>query len=234
MSSNSLVFHTSEDISSSSAAFLFFIFLKTESSSSCVNCLILMSNWLLIIFMIGSCVTFGGFLRKFSKCCFHMCIRSSWLVAFSLAFAVLLFLLISFTVCHAILDCLSSIESLILFIWFCIYSVCSFRYTLVNSFCAFLSFRALILVGFLLLHLDAVFTSARFFLRANVSHGTLGSALCLHGMHSAVASKWALTKFSYSPFGVGVSDISSSASNLFLSVNIYLSLISLLLSRDQS
>ena len=37
MSSNCLVFHTSGGISSSPAAFLFLIFLRTESSSSCVN-----------------------------------------------------------------------------------------------------------------------------------------------------------------------------------------------------
>ena len=55
---------------------------------------------------------------------------------------------------------------------------------LANSFYAFLSFRALILVGFFLLHLEAVFTSVRFFLTANVSHGTLGLALCLVGIHS--------------------------------------------------
>ena len=72
------------------------------------------------------------------------------------------------------------------------------------------------------------------FLTVNISHETLGLALCLVGMHSATASKWALTKFSYSSFGVGVYDISWSALNLFLSVNIYLSLISLLLSREQS
>ena len=69
---------------------------------------------------------------------------------------------------------------------------------LANSFCAFLSFRALALVGFFLLYLEAVFTSARFFLTANVFHGTLGLAFCLAGMHSAAVSKWALTKFSYS------------------------------------
>ena len=65
---------------------------------------------------------------------------------------------------------------------------------LANSFCTFLSFSALILVGFLLLHLEAVFTSAHFFLTANVYHGTLGLALCLVGMHSAAASKWTLIK----------------------------------------
>ena len=156
MLSNSLVFHTS-------AAFQFLIFLSTESSSSCVNCPSLMPNCLLIILMIGSCVTFKGFPSKFPKCCFHGCIRSSWLVAFSWAFEVLFLLLILFTVCYVILDCLSSTESLILLIWFCTYSVCSFRYVFANLFCAFLSFRALILVGFLRLHLKAVFTSTHFF-----------------------------------------------------------------------
>ena len=64
------------------------------------------------------------------------------------------------------------------------------------------------LVGFLLLYLVADFTSTRFFLTTNVSHGTLGLAFCLVGMHSAAASKRALTKFSYSSLGVCVSDIS--------------------------
>ena len=163
MVTNSFVFHTSGSISSSPAAFLFLIFLSTESSSSCVNCPILMSSWLLIIFLIGSSVTFGGFSSKFSKCYFHRCIRSSWLAAFRLAFADHFLLLISLTVCHVILDFLSSTKCLILLIWFCMYSVCSCRYTLVNSFCAFLSFCVLILVGFLLLFREAIFTSARFF-----------------------------------------------------------------------
>ena len=193
-----------------------------------------MSNCLLIIFVIGSCVTFGGFPSKFSKCFFHNCIRSSWLVAFSLAFAEHFLLLTSFTIYHTIQDYLSSTESLILSIWFCMYSVCSFRYMLANSFCAFLSFRALVMVGFFLLHLEAVFTSARFFLTANVSYGTLSLALCLVGMHSATASMWALTKFPYSSFGVCVSVFSYSALNLFLCVNAYLTLISLLLRRGQS
>ena len=122
-SSNSLVFHTSGGISSSPAAYLFLIFLCTDLSSSCVNCPSLMSSWLIIIFMVSSCITYGGFPSKFSKCYFHWCIRSYLLVAFSLAFIVLHLLLILFTVCHAILDCLSSTESLILLIWFCMYSV---------------------------------------------------------------------------------------------------------------
>ena len=155
-------------------------------------------------------------------------------VAFSLAFTVLFLLLTLLIVSHRILDGQSPTESLILSIWFCVYSVCSFRYMLANSFCAFLSFRALVLVSFFLLRLEAVFTSAHFFLTANVSHGTLGLVLCLVGIHSAAASKWALTKFSYSSFGEGVSVFSCSAFNLLLSDNAYLSLISLLLSRGQS
>ena len=175
----------------------------------------LMSNCLLIILMIGSCVTSEGFPSKFSKCSFHWCIRSCWLVTFSLALALLFLQLTSFIVCHAILDCLSSTAFLILSIWFCMYSVCSFRYMLANSFCAYLSFRALVLVGFFLLHLEAVFMSARIILTANVSHGTLDFVLCLVGMNSAAASKCALTKFSYSSFGVGVSVFSCRTSYLF-------------------
>ena len=72
MSSNCLVFHTSGGISSSPAAFLFLIFLSTKSSSSRVNGPSLMSNWLLIILVISSCVTFGGF-------------NLSWFIALNLA-----------------------------------------------------------------------------------------------------------------------------------------------------
>ena len=132
VSSNSLVFYTSGGISSSPATFLFKIFLNTESSS-CVNCPSLISNCLLIILVIGSCVTFRGFPSKFSKC-FLRCIRSSWLVVFSLAFAVLFLQLTSFTVCHAILDCLSLTVSLTLLIWFCLYSVCSCRFCAYESY----------------------------------------------------------------------------------------------------
>ena len=229
MLSNCLVFHTSGGISSSPAAFLFLIFLSTKLGYSWINGPSLMSNCLLIILMFGSCINFEGFLSKFSKCCFHMCIYSCWLVMFSLALAVLFPLLTSFIVYHAILDCLSSTESLIVSIWFCMYSVCSFRYMLGNSFCAFLSFRALVLFGFFLLHLEAVFISARFSLIANVSHMTLDLVLCLVGMYFAAASVWALTKFSYSSFGVCVPVFSCRALNLFLSTITYLSLISLLL-----
>ena len=53
------------------------------------------------------------------------------------------------------------------------------------------------MVKFFLLHMEAVFTSVRFFLTAKVSHGTLDLAFCLVGLHSAAASKWAFTKFSF-------------------------------------
>ena len=127
--------------------------------------------------MIGSFVTFGGFPSKFLKCSFHRCIWSSWLAAFSLVFAVLFLLLTSLTVCHVTQDCLSSTKSLILLIWFCMYSACSFRYALVSSICAFLSFWALILVGFLLLHKECGFHVCTLFLTTNISRGTRFSSL---------------------------------------------------------
>ena len=148
MSSNCLVFHTYGGISSSPPAFLFLIFLRTESSSSFVNGPSLMSNCLLIILVIGSCVIFGWFPTKFSNCCFHSFIFSYWFAAFSFAFAVFFLLLTSFIVCQAILDCLSSTESLILSIWFWLYSVCSFIYTPANWYCAIFSFKAFVFVGF--------------------------------------------------------------------------------------
>ena len=75
MSSNGLVFHTSGGISLSPATFLFLIFQSTESSSR-VNGPSLMSNCLLTILLIVSCITFGGFPSRFSKCCFHSFILS--------------------------------------------------------------------------------------------------------------------------------------------------------------
>ena len=107
-----------------------------------------MSNCLLIILVIGSCVIFGGFPSKFSKCCFHSFILSCWFAAFSFALAVFFLLLTSFIVCQAILDCLSSTESLILSIWFWMYSVCSFIYMPANWYCAVFSFKAFVFVGF--------------------------------------------------------------------------------------
>ena len=50
----------------------------------------------------------------------------------------------------------------------------------------FSSFRAFALVGFFLLHLEAVFTSVRFSLTANVSHRTLDLVLCFLGMVNSI------------------------------------------------
>ena len=135
-----------------------------------------MSCGLLMIFMIDSSVTLWDFPSRFFKCCFHQCIRSSRQAAFNLALAVPLLLLTSFTVCHDILDCLSSIESLILLIWSWMYSVCSFRYMLV---CSLMFFSVgVIWVSFI----------SRFVWTANVSQGTLCCVLSLVGMHSAATS----------------------------------------------
>ena len=143
-----------------------------------------MSSGLLIIFMIGSSITLRDFLSRFLKYCFYKYIPSSWVAAFNLALAMLFLLLTSFTVCHVILDHLSSNKSLILLIWSWIYSVSSFRYALLSSLWAVLSFWALALVGFLLLHWDVLFTLSHFFLTANFS---LCFAFSLVGIHSAVA-----------------------------------------------
>ena len=105
---------------------------------------------------------------------------------------------------------------------------------LANSFCAFFSFRVFVLVGFFLLPLEAVFTSARFSLTANVSHGTVDLVLCFVGIYFAAASRCALTKFSYLSFGVRISVFSCSPLNLFLNAIIYLSLISSILRRAKS
>ena len=101
--SNSLVFHTSGDISLRLATFLLLIFVST-TLSSCVNCPSLMSCWLSIIFVIGLSVTLGDFPSRFLKCSFHICTRSSWLAAFILALEELFLLLTSFTVCPVIRD----------------------------------------------------------------------------------------------------------------------------------
>ena len=71
---------------------------------------------------------------------FHISIRFSWLVAFSVALGVFFLLFTSLTVCKAIHDCLYSTEFLILLILLWMYSSGSFWYVLVSSLCAFLSF----------------------------------------------------------------------------------------------
>ena len=233
MSSNCLVFHTSGGIWSITAALLFLIFLRTESSSSWVHGPNFMSNCLLIILLIGSCVTFGGFPCRFSKYCFHSFILS-WFTIFNLALALLFLLITSFNVCQAIQDCLSSTESLILSSWFCMYPVCSFRYILANSFCAFSSFRTFMFLGFFLTHLEVVFTSARFSLTANVSHRTFYLVVAFVGYNSLLPRGVRRRHSPIRHFGYLFSVFSCSASNLFLNSNTYLSPIYMLLRRAQS
>ena len=147
------------------------------------------------------------FPSRFLKCSFHKCIRSSLLAAFNLALEVFFVLFTSFTVCLTIWDFfLSSTEFLILFIRLWMYSVCSFKYALDRSVCAFIRFWAQAWVGFILLHRDADFTLTHFFLTAKVSHGTQYFDFSLFGMHSAAASMWTLTKFSFSSLGANVSE----------------------------
>ena len=58
MLSNFLVFHTSGDISSRPAAFLFLILFSTMVSSSCVNCPSLMPCvfvWVIVAYYGGAC-----------------------------------------------------------------------------------------------------------------------------------------------------------------------------------
>ena len=185
MLSYCLVFYTSGGISSRPAAFLFKIFLSTESISSRVNCPSLMSNCILIILVIGSCVTFGGFPRRFSKSCFHSFIRSCWFEAFTLALAAHFAYRLQRYSRLPIFHWVSNLIYLILYV-FCRFF---FRYMLANLFCSFFySFKVFVLVGFFLLHLEAVFTSVRFSLIANVSHGTLDLVLCFFGMYFAAAS----------------------------------------------
>ena len=62
-------------------------------SITCVNGTSLMSNCLLIILVIGSCLIFGGLSSRFSKCFFHSFILSCWFAAFSFALAVFFLLL---------------------------------------------------------------------------------------------------------------------------------------------
>ena len=100
------------------------------------------------------------------------------------------------------------------------HSICSFWYVLISSLCGFLSFCALALVG-------------SFYYLEILSPMELCLALGLVGMHS-VASMEALMKFSYLSVGVSVLDISWRVLNLFFGVLVYLLLIFLLLSEDQS
>ena len=73
-----------------------------------------------------------------------------------------------------------------------------------------------------------------FFSTTRDSHATLQLALDLVDMHAAAAaSKWTVTKFSYSSFVVWLSNVSWKASNFFFTVILYLLLIFVLVSEYQ-
>ena len=161
MSSNFLVFNTSGDISSRSAAFLFFIVLSTTSSFCCVNCHSLMSSWLLIFFVIVSFVTFGNFPSRFLKCWFHNCISSSWLSAFSLALAVLFIYCMPSDPRLPIFNQLSNLIGLVLdvfclFFWVYVSSLCFLKFLSVGiSWVPRMLYHAIIIyhfyIGFVIL-----------------------------------------------------------------------------------
>ena len=95
------------------ATYLFLIGSNTAASTSFVSCPSLMSSWPIMIFRIGLSVIWRRFPRRFLKCSFHFRRLSSWQEAFRFALDVLFFLITSFTVCHAIYNCLSCTEFLI-------------------------------------------------------------------------------------------------------------------------
>ena len=161
------------------------------------------------------------FSDRYLKCSFLFRSLSSYQVTFSFALAVIVLTLTSFGICHIIPDCQYSTEFLILLIWPWIYSHWSFWYMLVCSFLALLSSCRLEFVGFLLLSKKKFFSNFVYFQTTCDSHGILHLSLGL------VGSIWAVTKSSYSSFGVCLSDISWRVSNFFLTVTIYLLFISL-------
>ena len=142
--------------------------------------------------------------------------------------------LASFSVCHAICECLSSTEFRILLNRSWMYS-CSFLrllgislWTLKKKFCALRFFL------FLLLRKNTFFTLSRIFLTVIDSYVSLYLIPRSVGMHSTPAFVDAVTKFLYSTFGLYLSYVFWRLSNLFLTVNVYWFLISLLVNEDQS
>ena len=107
-----------------------FNFFNTVSSSSSINCSSLMFSGSLIIFCLGLSIISGRFPSRFlnfffSFLQFFLVLLTSCSLSPSLP--------ISFTVCHANRDCLSSTEFQILLIWLRMYSNCSFWCVLVLS-----------------------------------------------------------------------------------------------------
>ena len=171
------------------------IFVCTALNSSRVNCPTLMSSCLFVIFVIGLSVPLGNIPIRFLKCSFHICIRFSWLIAFSscsrVAFFYSLHLLsaMPFVIQPSFLFIALTLNVFLLLLLVCVSSLCA------------LSFWALALIGFLLLHKDAIFTLSEFFFNCKCLQWN-SLALSLFGIHSDFTSMQALTKFSYLSFGV--------------------------------
>ena len=125
MYSNFLIFYTWGGILLRAADFLLLIF-STASSSSSINSPNLMSSWSLIIYSVSLSADSWNVLF----------INEVFLLGWQLSKYFFL-PLTSFTIFHAIHDCLSSTEFLILLIWPWMYSTCCFWYVLVLSgFCS--------------------------------------------------------------------------------------------------
>ena len=77
----------------------------------------------------------------------------------------------------------------------------------VTPICTFSCFCVLVFVKFLLSSKDTFFSCYLIFLTATDSQATLHLALGLVGLHSAAASIWTVTKFSYLSFEVCLSDV---------------------------
>jgi len=120
-------------------ALLFFVLLRASFNSDGVKGPVLMSSWCSTTFFVGLSRMSGGFPYNPWKC-FCQILTLSWLLfAFSLALFVVLRPLISFTICHAIADCLLADASSISFVLELRYACCSSLYVVLSSALAFFS-----------------------------------------------------------------------------------------------
>ena len=153
---------------------------------------------------------------------------SPWLAAVKFILKGSIFPLFSFTLYHAILNCLSLIEFLInLYGFECVQIVCLFVFFFGGVYVElFDMYVGIFWIPFLRKHYIFVIT---FFLTTSKSDVTRNFSLSLVGMHFAAASIWAVTKFSYPSFGnVYFRWLLKNISNLFLLVAVDLLLIFLL------
>ena len=164
-----------------------------------------MSCWLLIIFVISLSVTLG----EIQVDSWNVLSTS---VFFLLGWQLLVLLLMYYSFCslYLLLAKLFVIVYLLPnfeFYWSCLEGILVLLFGMYSLWCL-LSFFVLAFVKFLLFRSQTIFILSHFFLTISNSHGILQSAFGLVGMHSAAASMWAVTKFSYSSFGVSIANIS--------------------------